>query len=210
MSNTSGDWLQLTSRVGGDRDIAQQQYQIIVASYTSRNRYYHNLVHVNTCLQLFTDIKQKLVDPDAVELAIWLHDIVYVPELQFNEQLSSAVAHSFILALTGKRQLAAAVSNLIMVTKHEGGSYEAGEDAKFFADIDLAILGFDREAFQKYETDIRNEYHYLQPNEYRKARISVLSNLLAQLYIYRTAVFRDRFEAVARTNIMWLVAKLDQ
>jgi predicted metal-dependent HD superfamily phosphohydrolase len=203
-------WLRLSDRVSGDKNIARQQLRALVAAYTGRDRYFHNLAHISTCLQLLDGVQRQLVNPNIVEIAIWFHDVVYVPDFAFNEQLSCAVAESFILELTGNCHLATASSHLIMVTKHDGKAPINDTDAQYLVDIDLAILGFNAEAFRQYELAIRNEFYYLQPDEYRQSRVNVLSGLLSQPYIYNTFDFRSEYETTASANITQLITNFNR
>jgi len=204
-------WLQLVQQVQGRLDVAARQYDIMAAVYSGSYRYYHNLEHVGYCLRLLTEVEQPLLYRDAMELAIWFHDLVYLPGFPYNEELSSAVAHSFILELTGNHLLAEKARELIMVTKHDRALTAADSlEAQYMADIDLAVLGESFERYAYYERAIRQEYGYLSDEQYCYGRRQVLTGLLNRPYIYATLKFRQKFEAAARRNILHTMAQMEQ
>ena len=43
------------------------------------DRRFHNLQHIDDCLHRFDEVAPLLDDRDAVEMALWCHDAVYVP-----------------------------------------------------------------------------------------------------------------------------------
>lgn len=59
--------------------------------YSKPSRVYHTLPHIVHCFLEFDSVKHFLKNPEAVELAIWFHDIVYETSLElypFNEERS--------------------------------------------------------------------------------------------------------------------------
>jgi predicted metal-dependent HD superfamily phosphohydrolase len=68
-------------------------------------------------------------------------------------------------------------------------------------DADLAILGADPLAYDRYRLAVREEYAALDEPAWRAGRTSVMSGLLARDPLYGTRAARRRWEAAARANI---------
>src|SRR3989344_2373122 len=71
-------WLALWKRIGGKTD-GGAEWAEIVARYAEPHRGHHVLLHIEHCLWELDEVKAKrnlLINPDAVEVAFWFHDIV--------------------------------------------------------------------------------------------------------------------------------------
>src|SRR5689334_9923752 len=64
-------------------------YDDLCARLEEPGRKFHNIGHIDDCLERFDDVRRHLEDPDAVELALWFHDAVYVPGDATNERRSA-------------------------------------------------------------------------------------------------------------------------
>ena len=64
-------------------------HQRLIDAYAEPQRHYHTLAHIQHCLGMFDQCKSLLANPEAVELAIWFHDAIYVPSACDNEALSA-------------------------------------------------------------------------------------------------------------------------
>ncbi|MFV2032544.1 MAG: metal-dependent hydrolase, partial [Gammaproteobacteria bacterium] len=92
-------------------------HQQLIDAYSEPQRYYHTLDHIEHCLSLFDKICSSLQSPEALELAIWFHDIIYRPGSESNEQLSA----DHFMQITTKLfddQLRNTVYQHIMATLH--------------------------------------------------------------------------------------------
>lgn len=69
-------------------------------------------------------------------------------------------------------------------------------------DADLAILGADPPAYDRYRLAVREEYAALDEPAWRAGRTAVMSGLLARDPLYGTRAARQRWEAQARANIV--------
>ena len=56
---------------------------------SAAGREFHNLGHIDDCLRHFDEIAPRLMDRDAVEIALWFHDAVYEPGNPDNERRSA-------------------------------------------------------------------------------------------------------------------------
>lgn len=198
-------WQRIAGRAPGIADL--------VGLYSEPHRRYHALSHVDACLEELqrADLARESCDDSrAVELALWFHDAVYDPRRRGspgNEDRSAALA-AWTCGLMGiPAAFAVTVSDLILQTKH--GAVPEGRDAQMVSDIDLSILGADRETFDRYEVDIRFEYSFVPEDIFRKARADILRGFLARDRIYFRPYFAARYEAAARANIVRSIAALD-
>lgn len=194
-------WNCFAARLPGNAQAAEKMFNAIENSYGASNRYYHTLEHLEHCFEEMDNLTQPLEDWNAVELALWLHDIVYIPELANNEELSSAIGFCYGLELSADYRFAAAVRQLIQATAHGSWDGLPTGDKAIVTDIDLSILGSDEIRFACYETAIRKEYGHLSDVIYRKGRIKVLESFLAKQRIFQTDFFYSRYEEQSRRNI---------
>jgi predicted metal-dependent HD superfamily phosphohydrolase len=68
-------------------------------------------------------------------------------------------------------------------------------------DADLAILGAEPGAYDRYRAAVREEYAALGEPAWRTGRAAVMAALLARDPLYGTDVARRRWEAMAKANI---------
>jgi predicted metal-dependent HD superfamily phosphohydrolase len=175
-------------------------YERVRDHYREPHRSYHTLTHIRECLKIFDELPAVRLtgDPDAVELALWLHDVVYDPRGQDNEQHSGAFAEQLLRDLGCTKKTVAQVRRLIVATRHEAlpHSYEG----KLVCDIDLAILGADPKRYSQYARQIRREYSWVPLDRYREGRASFLERFLARPKIYQTPELAH-LERRARENL---------
>src|SRR4051812_48010248 len=67
----------------------EQVLRALVTAYTAPDRHYHNLAHVRDCLRTVEAVYPYLVDPRAVDAALFFHDAVYDPTRSDNEERSA-------------------------------------------------------------------------------------------------------------------------
>ena len=73
--------------------------------------------------------------------------------------------------------------------------------AACFLDADLAILGAEPAAYDRYVEAVRIEYAHLDDGAFATGRLAVLSDLAARPHLYLSGRGRARFEAAARANL---------
>jgi predicted metal-dependent HD superfamily phosphohydrolase len=171
----------------------------LAAHYGEPHRHYHTLAHVSACLTLLDFVREELADPLAMELALWLHDVIYDPTQNDNEERSAYYAEALLGRLGVSPAVIATVVGLIRVTQHP--AIPTSHDEALMVDIDLAILAAPAEAYRDYAAQIRQEYIHVPEALYREGRAAVLKGFLDQDSVYHSAFFHARFEARARANI---------
>ena len=186
-------------------------WQPLVSHYTEAHRHYHDLSHIAFLFKQFDSIKPNLIHPDSVALAIFYHDVIY--DTQNSSNLSSALSNERQSANFMQQQLDNLVPqslinqafNLILLTeKHElndDDNHDFQNDARYFLDMDLSILGQSDEVYEGYAKAVRLEYAQVPDELYRQGRMQVLTNFLNRPRLYFTDYFYDRFEQMARTNL---------
>ena len=193
-------WDDLSSFYTSDNDIKENSFQIINDRYSEKSRFYHNLSHVKTLLDLLESLGNKPQNRNAIRFSIWFHDVVYDTKENDNEEESTRLASQMMSKLHVDVETIGVVSSLILATKNHSGD-NLSEDNKLFLDMDLAILGMREEIYSKYSRAIREEYFWVPELIYRRERRKVLESFLAREAIYSTDEMKKRFEEQARKNI---------
>jgi len=188
--------------------VPQVVFDELVNAYSSPDRFYHNLAHIQDCLAIFDLTKSLAVHPEEVELAIWFHDAVYDPRRDDNEQKSAEWAVSTIDQFALDHVVAERVFNLILATRHT--MQVSDRDAQFMVDIDLSILGREADVYWQYENNIRKEFAWVPESVFREKRIEILQGFLDRQYIYSHQTYRDMFERRARQNLQHTITKLSK
>ena len=193
-------WDDLLSFYTSDKNIKANSFQTLKERYSEKSRFYHNLSHVKTLLDLFESLDNKAQNHTAIRFSIWLHDLVYDTKRNDNEEESARLASQMMSQLHVDVETIGVVSSLILATKNHSGDNLA-EDNKLFLDMDLAILGMREEIYNKYSRAIREEYFWVPELIYRRERRKILKSFLAREVIYFTDEMEKRFEEQARKNI---------
>ena len=198
-------WLNLWDRLGATGNPRRWFYDML-AYYSSPSRFYHNFNHIFHCLKEFEQVRTLVNNPEAVELAIWYHDVVYNTQRKDNEEVSAMIAAEMIRNSGLSQDLESSVVQLVLATKHT--ELPTDLDAQLIMDIDLAILGQPEEIFDAYEADIRQEYAWVPDEVFADGRSKILKLFLDRPTIYSTKFFQDKYEVLARQNLARSLKKL--
>lgn len=196
MSQTQERFATLWLRCGGQH--AQGVYADLIRYYAEPTRHYHTMRHIRRCLRDLDRVRCAVPDPDAVELALWCHDVIYLPGASDNEQRS---ADWFRRRANKRIARGEHICDLILATRHAQPPIDM--DACFAADIDLARLGGQRARFRDDGARLRAERPDLDDRAYEMHERAMLENLLMRERIYHTDVFHTRCEVRARSNLLW-------
>jgi predicted metal-dependent HD superfamily phosphohydrolase len=178
-------------------------YEDLVGRYTEPGRHYHGWAHLAHCLQEFDRAAAQMENPNAVELALWFHDAVYVPGAVDNEQRSAELFRQrgnpwFSPTLVEK------VCELILITMHRQSPDE--DDESYVVDIDLSSFAVQWSNFLGDARNVRKEQADVPDSAYYPAHAKFLKMLLNRPSIFHTAFFYERYEESARQNINRLLA----
>ncbi len=195
----------LWQRLGGQGD-ASNLLAALVAAYTEPSRAYHNLAHLQDCLEQFDAARGEARHPDAVEMALWFHDAIYEPRAADNEERSAAWAIQALTAGGIEQSGGERIAELVLSTQHK--ALPADQDAALLVDVDLSILGRAPAIFDAYDRQIRNEYHWVPEPQYCTRRAQVLAGFLARPRLYQTEHFYVHYEKQARKNLARAIDRL--
>lgn len=182
-------------------------YRLLSDLYSERHRAYHDMSHITHCLDELEEARHLAERPDEVEMALWFHDAVYHPRAKDNETRSAELSQRVATKARLPEAFGKRVYDLVLATEHHG--LPDGTDARLLVDIDLSILGRPRDQFDDYETNIRKEYHFVPPHQYRSARTAILRSFSDRPAIYSTDFFRQKYESRARANLEWSLGNLE-
>lgn len=193
-------WRTLMGVLGVDAAAAQPVFAELVAQYEGNGRAYHNLTHVWQVLASAMELADEAVDWTAVQLAIWFHDVVYVPGAPDNEAQSARFARRILQGWQAGEALIVAVEQLILATALDGEPCPH-PDAPLIQDADIATLGWPPDVYRRYAQAIRREFAHVPEEAYRHGRSQILTHFLQKPRLYRTDHFFTRLEQPARTNL---------
>lgn len=186
-----------------DVAICRAAWTDLRTQYESLDRTYHALAHIAFCLGEFDVARGELQDADAIEMAIWFHDIVMVQGAKDNEQRSAA-HFAAIAGACFEPGFVATVQRLIVATTHRSPVVEP--DEQWICDIDLASFGIGWHAFLEDCRALRLESAQGE-EDYVLGKRRFYDALLARSSIFQTPFFRTRCEARARDNIRRFIAE---
>lgn len=192
----------------GVRTAPRDVFEELVKAYSSPDRFYHTLAHVEDCLFIFDQTKSLAAYPEEMELALWFHDAVYDTRRNDNEQESAKWARATLDRLGIHNNIADRVSDFVLATRHT--EEIANKDAQLMVDVDLSILGREADVFWRYEEDIRKEYAWVPEPTFQQKRIEILRSFLDRPSIYYHKEYQERFEQTARANLRQAITKLAQ
>jgi predicted metal-dependent HD superfamily phosphohydrolase len=198
-------WLCLLAN-SGDADYLAELFNDIVDHYNESHRAYHTLEHIAACLMHLDQIVNHLDQPLEVELAIWLHDVIYDPKRSDNEEQSAIYASDKLSRTTLAPAQIQRVAQLIRLTQHPATPRD--NDERYLLDIDLSILGAPADIFDTYEQHIRREYAHVPQFFYRRGRKKILTLFTNTNPLFTTGYFNDLLEARARSNLQRALVRL--
>ena len=173
-------------------------HQQLIAFYSEPQRFYHTLTHIEHCLSLIDKISSELQSPEALELAIWYHDVIYEPGAIDNEQLS---ADLFMANTDGNFDdtLRDTVYQHIMATVHDGAEIKHA-DTKYMLDIDLSSFGRPWAEFIQDSHNLRLELEDWPDDVFYQRQKYFQDKLFGQPRFFKSDYFYDNYEAQARQN----------
>lgn len=186
-----------------DINSIEELKKILITNYNSNNRFYHNLEHINDCLNELSKLSKLLDSQDLIIIyfAIIFHDIIYDVSAKKweNENNSSIFAELYLNDLWIDQKFVTKVKDMINLTANHLVD-ENNELWKFMIDIDLSILWRDWSSYYSYAQKIRKEYSKFSDIDYIIWRLNFLEWLLNR-QIYQTKYFIDLYEKQAKLNI---------
>ena len=180
-------------------DDSEAVYHRLLAGYQEPHRHYHTLDHIRHCLTLFEDCKVLLNEPDALQLAIWFHDVILVSGRRDNEARSAQLYLELSDGIQ-RESLRQLVWRLIMATLHNEDHLDDA-DSSYMVDIDLSSFGLPWDEFLQDSMNLRIEYQHICDADYYLNQTCFQRSLLARPRFYLSDFFFDRLENQARANL---------
>lgn len=159
--------------------------------------HYHTPIHILSIFDFAREHKISLQHHET--LAIWFHDAIYEPTNKNNEERST----DFMIALVSEYipyEKYSAAANIIEDTaRHlEPLQYNSSD---LVLDLDISNFACDCVEHLTANEAIRREFSQYSDLEFLKGRLDFLQKFLAKGFIYRTPIFKEKFETKAITNI---------
>jgi len=183
-----------------------QMLERINSAYSEPHRCYHTAAHIEACLREFDSVRTLAQSEAEVEVALWFHDVIYVPRASDNERRSADMASQFLASAGVPPAVCARVHSHVMATVHNAEPIDP--DARLLVDVDLSILGQGTEPYDRFERAVREEYKWVPWFLYRRKRGDILRSFLEREFIYCTEPFRRRYELAARVNLERAISAL--
>jgi predicted metal-dependent HD superfamily phosphohydrolase len=175
----------------------------LAAHYGEAERTYHTLDHVDDCLARLDTVAPLVGNFDAIEIAIWFHDVLCDAGARDNEIRSARWYLERSAGTTPRFRIA--VCRMILASRHIAPAVRL--DARFMVDIDLAGFGHPWMEFRRTTDLVRGEFPHKTDEEFARGLAPFMRSLVARPSLYGTDFFRDRCEATARRNVAQLLAE---
>ncbi|MDT7839163.1 HD domain-containing protein [Streptomyces justiciae] len=196
-------WLRalLAARADDSCAISPHRYaDDLLRRWQEPQRRYHTVEHLAAVLDRIDVLEEYADDPNAVRLAAWFHDAVYLPERSTNEERSARLAERALPEAGVPSATTAEVARLVRLTvTHDPADDD--RDGQVLCDADLAILAAPPSAYAAYTAAVREEYHFVPNEAFREGRSAVLRQLLGLPRLFRTPYGAAEWEATARYNL---------
>lgn len=171
----------------------------IEKNYSKKNRFYHNLSHLENLYSELLNVKNEIEDWDTILFTLFYHDIIYKATSKENEEKSAELAVKRLKEIGFDAEKTQKCFDQIIATKsHE---ISINNDTNIFTDADLSILGQDWNLYSKYYKNVRKEYSIYPDFLYNPGRKKVLEHFLAMPRIYKTDLFFNKYEINAKLNL---------
>ncbi|XP_078034415.1 uncharacterized protein LOC144468667 [Augochlora pura] len=205
MASIEESWEEATGSL--DREVCDTWFTKLQEVYSEEKRTYHNLDSLREKLNCYYEIKDNLKNPQAVLLALFFQNFEYDPKALDGENKNLEHFNTFADEASIGEELKEEASELLKVAAthstdaHKIGGAFGGEDAHYFLDLDMAVLGSSPESYAEYREKIRGEYSFLSEPMYTALRLKVLQNFVQIPNIFASKEFREKYEEQARQNI---------
>ena len=179
----------------------------ILENYTKKWKFYHNLNHVYSFVNLFEKYNKFINNyKNEFLISIYFHDIIYIPSRNDNEEESINMFNKFYNEVKPNNLNKEKVIEFIAETKNHSLSKDYDFELDLFLDMDMQIVS--DENWEDYENKIRKEYCFVDETEYKNKRRQFLQSLVNKNRIFRTQIFYDTYEQIAKNNITNIINKL--
>lgn len=197
-----------------DFQISDNTIETLVDCYMQEHRHYHNLEHIDACLEELQRFEGKIDDSSLFEVVLMIsfHDAVYEvgPDVKpgMNEHESAGMFMTSIEARAVGEESADIIYDGILHSARHTETIprdELSPSQMLFLDIDLHGMGKDYDVFLRNGENIRKEFAWVNDTLFRLGRIAFFHKMLERSRIYYTDDMYHKYEANTRKNIQrWL------
>lgn len=195
---------ELLLAIGASIKQANTAWEELSTLYQEKGRAYHSLSHISHMLDLMDEHISEKSRSIELELAIWYHDVIYDPLSKENEVRSADLAKRRLSSYSILSDESLESIYLLILSTQGHTARIDGEGRlqnEWMLDLDLSILGAEKEGYKLYTQQIRQEYHMYSPEDYKMGRSQVLKSFLQRKEIYFSDLFKQLFEEKARENL---------
>lgn len=193
-------FIELLTRYTDNAHLINKLWTEIEKNYSSSQRHYHNLLHLESLLKQLTEIRNEIQDWDTILFTLYYHDIIYSALNPDNEEKSAELAEKRLNELSVPKDKIALCKCQILATKSHIKS--ADSDTNYFTDADLSVLGQPWETYSLYYKNVRKEYSVYTDIIYNSGRKRVLIHFLEMSCIFKMKYFYEKFETQAKQNLL--------
>lgn len=177
----------------------KKAFDAIVKQYEQPHRYYHNLEHVAYILRQIDQLKLIKRDRQILIYTAFYHDVIYKAGSTQNEIESADFAKQWLQKLKLDASIIQSVERSILATQNHQSNNEL---TQLFLDMDMSILASDQQAYESYTEAIVKENRRFPSFLFRMKRKQFIKNTLKKSEIFLTELYRNRYELIARTNLL--------
>jgi len=163
----------LLTQYTSDSNLIESLWKQILKKHSSKNRYYHTLLHLEHLYKNLLKIKEQSKDWNMMLFALFYHDYIYNILKKDNEEQSALKAVKTLNKLGIDTYSINVCNKIILATKAHNTS--KNNDVNYFTDADLAILGSHWKDYKIYYENVRKETLEIQAKENLKREIHLLS-----------------------------------
>jgi len=204
-----------------DEDVIAQTLDDVLACYDEPHRAYHTREHLEEMFSLLDEIIELYGlserETTIAALSIFYHDIVYqtnsVDVISKNEQRSAQIADGEmrVKLAVNDRAICDAVETIIIATKDHSVDPEQNPVGALVIDIDMAILGSDKDRYEQYKGQIRKEFStFSDVMFYQARRDHFLYPSVRKPRLFLTDSMQDRFGDQAKENMFAEIAEVNR
>lgn len=179
----------------------------LVERWSGEDRHFHNLRHLGAVLHRVDELSEETHSADVVRLAAWYHGAIfdaasktaYASKGGEQTSASAELAREELTRLGVPADRADRVAHLVNgLLRHAPDATDL--DACVLNDADLAMLAGEPQRYKEYTAAVRAEYEHIPLADYVRARIKVLSKLLARESLFLSPM-GAAWEDSARQNV---------
>jgi predicted metal-dependent HD superfamily phosphohydrolase len=202
----SAQWDNIVAYFQLPSSVSLRLWGFFMQSYSATNRHYHNLSHIYNLLKLADNLvfKNTIEHYQLFVLAVFYHDIIYMPTSKQNELDSFVQVKADFGAYLTIFQLSKLETYILSTAQHIAKDDDA--DTQLLLDIDLLVLGSPLVIYQQYSQAVQNEYTpFYDISLYGYGRLAFLQKYRLKTKFFYHDLFID-YNKIALENIDWEIS----